>query len=69
VAPDPIRGFLHISIYPWLSSASPSDPPKKIHGLFVFDILRAIHHGNDFAHRADRTHVLRVSNKTLHEGT
>ena len=31
MAPDPIRGFLHIyRAYPWLSSASPSDPPKKL---------------------------------------
>jgi hypothetical protein len=49
LGPDPIRGLLHISGLPLTLVRIALFTSKKAHGLFIFYILRAIHHGNDFA--------------------
>jgi hypothetical protein len=46
---------LHLSVLPLTLVRIARRSPKTTHGLFVFYILRAIHHGNNFPHGANRT--------------
>src|SRR6266852_2411430 len=50
MAPDPIRGFLHI--YRSTPGSRRHHPlnPEETHGFLIFNILRTIHDGDSLAH-------------------
>ncbi len=48
-APAPIRGLLHISRLPLTFVGIALFSAKKGHGSFIFNVLRAIYDGNNFA--------------------
>jgi hypothetical protein len=53
LAPTP-RGLLHISLLPLTFVGITLRSPEKTHGLFIFNILRTVYDGNNFALRTNR---------------